>query len=158
MRRFEKIKYEQFCSDIGSKCNYDEYKLPMRATRLSACYDFYCLYDLVIHPGEAVKVPTGVKVLMNDDEAFLLYVRSSVGFKYNVRLTNQVGIIDSDYYSNVTNDGHMWFCLQNHGDIDFVVKKGEAFGQGMFIKYLVTDDDNASLERTYGFGSTSKER
>ena len=88
---------------------------------------------------------------------FVLCDRSSVGFKYNVRLTNQVGIIDHDYYNNEDNEGHMWFSLQNHGDKDFIVKKGQAFAQGIFMKYLVTDDDNVSKIRESGIGSTNKE-
>jgi dUTP pyrophosphatase len=94
---------------------------------------------------------------MNDDEAFMLYVRSSMGFKYNVRMTNQVGVIDADYYNNSDNEGHMWFSLQNHGDKDFVVKKGQAFGQGVFSKFLITDDDIVTDVRNSGIGSTTKE-
>ena len=158
MRRLEKISFSQFCKDIcDDKSLYDEYNLPRRATLKSAGYDFYAIDDFVIHPGEVLRVPTGVKVIMNDDEAFMLYVRSSMGFKYNVRMTNQVGVIDADYYNNTDNEGHMWFSLQNHGDKDFVVKKGSAFGQGVFTKFLVTDDDDASDLRVSGIGSTNKE-
>ena len=158
MRKFEKISFSQFSRDIcDDKCLYDEYNLPKRATLKSAGYDFYAINDFVIRPGEVLKVPTGVKVIMNDDEAFMLYVRSSMGFKYNVRMTNQVGIVDADYYNNSDNEGHMWIKLQNHGDKDFVVNKGCAFAQGIFTKYLVTDDDDASGVRVSGIGSTNKE-
>ena len=158
MRRFEKISFSQFSNDIGDDKNlYDEYNLPRRGTSKSAGYDFFAISDLVIHPGEVMKVPTGVKVIMNDDEFLGIYVRSSMGFKYNVRLTNQVGIIDADYYNNPDNEGHMWVKLQNHGDKDFVVNKGCAFAQGIFSKYLVTDDDDASGIRLSGIGRTNKE-
>ena len=158
MRKFEKISFSQFSHDISDDKNlYDEYNLPKRGTLKSAGYDFYAINDFVIHPGEVMKVPTGIKVIMNDDETFMLYVRSSMGFKYNVRMTNQVGVIDADYYNNSDNEGHMWFSLQNHGDKDFVVKKGQAFGQGVFSKYLITDDDEATCIRKSGFGSTNKE-
>ncbi|MGM9849886.1 MAG: deoxyuridine 5'-triphosphate nucleotidohydrolase [Bacilli bacterium] len=158
MRKFEKISFSQFSHDISDDKNlYDEYNLPKRGTLKSAGYDFYAINDFVIHPGEVLKVPTGVKVIMNDDEAFMLYVRSSMGFKYNVRMTNQVGVIDADYYNNSDNEGHMWFSLQNHGDKDFVVKKGQAFGQGVFSKFLITDDDIVTDVRNSGIGSTTKE-
>lgn len=158
MRKFEKISFSQFSRDIcDDKSLYDEYILPKRATLKSAGYDFYAISDFVIHPGEVLRVPTGVKACMSDDEALMLYVRSSMGFKYNVRLTNQVGVIDSDYYNNPDNEGHMWLSLQNHGDRDFVCKKGQAFGQGVFTKFLVTDDDDASGSRVSGIGSTTKE-
>lgn len=158
MRKLEKISFSQFSHDIcDDKELYEEYNLPRRATMKSAGYDFFAIQDFVIHPGEVLKVPTGIKVCMNDDEAFMLYVRSSMGFKYNVRMTNQVGVIDADYYNNPDNEGHMWLSLQNHGDKDFVVKKGSAFGQGVFTKFLITDDDEVSGVRMSGFGSTNKE-
>ena len=158
MRKFEKINFYQFSKDISDdKVLYNEYILPKRATRFSAGYDFYALSDFCIKPGCVMKIPTGVKVIMNDDEALLLFVRSSMGFKHNVRLTNQVGIVDKDYYGNPDNDGHMWVSLQNHGDEDFIVKKGSAFCQGIFMKYLLTDDDDSDASRISGFGSTDKE-
>ena len=158
MRKLEKISFSQFSHDIcDDKKLYDEYNLPRRATIKSAGYDFYAISDFVIHPGEVLKIPTWIKVNMNDDEAFMLYVRSSMGFKYNVRMTNQVGVIDADYYNNSDNEGHMWFSLQNHGDKDFVVKKGQAFGQGVFSKFLITDDDIVTDVRNSGIGSTTKE-
>lgn len=158
MRCFKKISYKQFIKDFSDDYKlYEEYNLPRRATCFSSCYDFYSLNDFVIKPGEVRKIATGVKVMMNEDEAFLIYVRSSMGFKNNVRLTNQVGVIDADYFENPSNDGHMWVSLQNHGDVDYVVKKGDAFCQGMFIKYLKTDDDDASDIRLSGFGSTNRE-
>ena len=39
-----------------------------------------------------------------------IYIRSSLGFKYNIRMCNQVGIIDADYYNNKDNEGHI-FCM-----------------------------------------------
>lgn len=158
MRKFEKIDFSQFKKDISDDINlYNEYILPRRATRFSAGYDFIALSDFVIHPGEIKRIPTGYKVLMNDDEALFIYVRSSMGFKYNVRMTNQVGIIDKDYYGNSDNGGHMWVSLQNHGDKEYVVKKGTAYCQGVFMKYLLTDDDECLADRVSGFGSTTKE-
>lgn len=158
MRKFEKIVFSQFKKDICDDKNiYDEYILPRRATEFSAGYDFYALDDFSIMPGCVKKVPTGIKAIMNDDEALFIFVRSSMGFKHNVRMTNQVGIIDKDYYGNPDNDGHIWVSLQNHGDKEFVVKKGSAFCQGIFMNYLLTDDDSAQGIRKSGIGSTTKE-
>lgn len=159
-RGFEKISFSQFSVDISDDRNlYDEYNLPIRSTSQSAGYDFRTIQDFTIRPGEIVKIPTGIKVYMNPDEMLMLVVRSSVGFKYNVRLCNQVGIIDSDYYNNETNEGNIWVSLQNHGDKDFVVKKGEVFVQGIFTKYLITDNETESHQkRVGGFGSTNNRR
>lgn len=142
MRKFEKITYEQFKKDIGdNKELYDNYLLPRRETKRAAAYDFYALYDYVLKPGEIKKIPTGVKVIMEDDDALLLLDRSSMGFNHNVRLCNQVGVIDADYYNNANNNGHMWICIQNEGNKDYVVKKGDGMCQAIFIKYLKTDDE-----------------
>lgn len=157
MRKFERISWEQWQKDIGSsKTDYEELQLPKRQTKYSAGYDFYSLIDFVLHPNEVKKIPTGIKFTMNEDEMLMLVVRSSMGFKYNVRMTNQVGIFESDYYNNSANEGHAWFSLQNHGDKDYIVKKGDRIGQGIFMKYLTVDNEEDILStRTGGFGSTN---
>ena len=158
MRKFEKISFEQFKKDIKEdKELYDSYSLPKRSTKNSAGYDFYALYDYTLKPGEIMKVPTGIKASMESDDVLFFIDRSSMGFKYNVRLTNQVGVIDADYYNNSNNEGHMWIRIQNEGDKDYIVKKGEGIIQGIFMKYLKTDDDIESESvRNGGFGSTTK--
>lgn len=81
-----------------------------------------------------------------------------MGFRYNVRLTNQIGIFESDYYNNQTNEGHAWFSFQNHGSEDYIVKKGDRIGQGIFTKFLTVDEEeNIDGVRIGGFGSTNKE-
>ena len=157
-RGFKKISFPQFSVDINNnKEIYEEYSLPKRSTKNSAGYDFFAIDDIIIKPGETKKIPTGLKVYMNQDEMLMLIVRSSAGFKYNVRLCNQVGIIESDYYNNQSNEGHMWIRLQNHGDNDFIVKKGSAYIQGIFTKFLTIDnEEKIESERIGGFGSTNK--
>ena len=158
MRKFEKISFEQFKKDIvDDKVLYESYSLPKRGTKCSAGYDFYSLYDYTLKPGEIMKIPTGIKVCMEEDDVLFLIDRSSMGFKYNVRMCNQVGVIDADYYNNNDNEGHMWIRIQNEGDKDYIVKKGDAMIQGIFMKYLKTDDDvESENERNGGFGSTTK--
>jgi len=155
-RYFEKISFEQFKKDIVDDINlYNEYKLPIRKTKYSAGYDFIAMEDIVINPGEIKKIATGYKANMLGDEMLLIFVRSSMGFKYNVRLCNQVGIIDKDYYNNPDNEGHMFVKLQNEGEKVFIVKKGEAYVQGIFTKFL-TCGEEVEEERTGGIGSTNK--
>ena len=142
MIKFEKISFEQFKKDISDdKELYESYNVPKRETKYAAGYDFEALSDITIKPGEIAKIPTGIKSIMNDDEVLLLVDRGSQGFKYNVRMCNQVGVIDKDYYDNPKNEGHIWVRLQNEGDKDYSVKKGEGIIQGMFMKYLMTDDE-----------------
>ena len=138
-----KISFEQFKKDIGNdKKLYDKYLLPKRDSIYTAGYDIYLLSDLTIKPGERKKIPTGIKSYFERDEVLLIVIRSSMGFKYNIRLCNQVGIIDSDYYNNKDNEGHIWLMIQNEGDKEYSFKKGEAIAQGIFIKYLTTKSDN----------------
>ena len=156
-RYFEKISFDQLKKDINDdKSLYDEYILPIRKTKSSAGYDFIAINDFTIKPGEIIKVPTGYKAKFMEDEVLLLVVRSSMGFKYNVRMCNQVGVIDSDFYNNIDNEGHMWVALQNQGNEDYIIKKGEAYCQGLFIKYLTCGDD-VKNERTGWSGNPNKE-
>lgn len=159
MRKFEKISNLQFNRDFNKNISlYEEYTLPRRNTSFSAGYDFNLIEDVNIKAGEIVKIPTGVKVRMNNDEVLFIIIRSSLGFKYNLRLTNQVGIIDSDYYNNIDNEGHIWVSMQNEGKKDILLKRGEHFVQGIFTKYLLVDNEEKITElRHGGTGSTSKE-
>ena len=155
-RFFEKISFEQFKKDIkDDKELYEEYKLPERKTKCSAGYDFVAIEDFEIKPGEIKKIPTGYKANFGSDEMLMILVRSSMGFKYNIRLTNQVGIIESDYYNNPDNEGHMYVALQNEGDKIFKVNRGDAYCQGIFTKFL-TCGDLVENVRSGGIGSTNR--
>ncbi len=155
MRKFEKISLEEFSKSYNDKNLYNEYKLPERKTKHSAGYDFLAIENFVIKPGEIKKIATGYKVKLPDDEFLMIVVRSSTGFKYNVRMCNQVGIIDSDYYNNDSNEGHMFVKLENHGKEDYIVKKGEGYAQGIFQKYYTTEEEINNI-RKGGLGSTSE--
>ena len=114
-------------------------------------------FDIELKPNEIIKIPTGIKVIMNEDEFLGLYVRSSLGFKYNMRMCNQVGIIDYDYYNNIDNEGHMLVRLQNQGDKVVNLKKNEKYVQGIFQKFYTVDDEEIiNDKRVGGFGSTNK--
>lgn len=158
MRKFEKISLNQFIKDTNlTKKEYNEITLPKRATKNSAGYDFHILEDLTLKPNEIKKIPTGIKAKMNDDEVLMLHIRSSLGFKYNLRLCNQTGIIDSDYYNNENNEGHIFIAVQNEGNKTINMKANDRFAQGIFIKYLTTDNEIEIKEnRTGGIGSTRR--
>lgn len=143
MRDFEKISFEQFKKDVKDDIElYNEYRLPQRDSNRTAGYDLYLLEDLYIKPGEVLKLPTGLKSYFEKDEVLFMIVRSSTGFKYNIRLCNQVGVIDADYYNNESNEGHIWLKIQNESKEEVHIKKGEAIAQGIFLKYLTTNSDN----------------
>lgn len=134
--------------------------IPVRKTKYSAGYDIEAAEDIVIPTFKKETNPTliktGLKVYMQDDEMLLLYNRSSNPKKKGLILANSVGVVDKDYYGNQDNDGHIMFAFYNIKDEDVEIKKGEAIGQAIFQKYLVTDNDEAEGERVGGFGSTSK--
>ena len=156
MRKFEKISVEQYEKDLKDVCSYDDISVPTRSTKHSAGYDFKSPIEFTLNPGESKKVPTGIKASMNEDEFLAILVRSSMGFKYNIRLCNQVGIVDSDYYNNPDNEGHIFIKIQNEGTEALTINKGDRFAQGIFMNFLITDDDMSFGDRTGGFGSTGK--
>ena len=158
MRKFEKISFEQFKKDLSDDINlYNNIEIPKRSTMKSAGYDIKSMEDGVIKPGEAKSFKTGLKVTMNDDEVLYIYSRSSQGYKYNVSLANSVGVIDSDFYNNPSNEGHFQVRLINLGNEDYLVNIGDRIAQGVFMKYLVVDDEEEiKSERTGGLGSTNK--
>lgn len=159
MRKFEKISFNQFQKDTNlTKTEYEQLELPERSTRNSAGYDFYLLTDFTLLPNEIKTIPTGIKAQMNNDEVLLIIIRSSLGTKYNIRLVNQIGIIDSDYYNNESNEGHIFIKVQNEGTKILNLAKGDRIVQGIFTKYLITENEqNIQTKRTGGFGSTNKE-
>ena len=156
-RYFEKISFEQFKKDIcDDRSMYDNLSLPKRSTKNSAGYDFRAVEGFTIKPNESRLIPLGIKVCMNPDEVLYLIVRSSQGFKYNLRMCNQVGVIDSDYYNNSDNEGHLFIKLVNEGDKEYTVNSGDKIVQGVFSKYLTVDnEENIDKERVSGIGSTN---
>ena len=134
--------------------------LPVRKTKNSAGYDIEAAEDTVIEPFKPGMTPTlvktGLKAYMQSDEYLMLCNRSSNPKKKGLVMPNSVGIVDADYYGNPDNDGAFMFAFYNMKSEPVVIKKGEAIGQAIFMKYLTVDNDNAKGVRTGGFGSTDK--
>ena len=152
--KFEKVSFTIF-SENGTKETYETIKLPKRATSKSAGYDFYAPTTLTIAPGETVTVATGVRALMPSTWCLMIFPRSGLGFKYKLRLNNTVGIIDADY-SDSDNEGHIFIRMTNESDKLLEIPQGSAFAQGIFVQYLLTEDDNTIATRNGGMGSTDK--
>ena len=110
-----------------------------------------------MHVGDTIKIPTGVKVFLDDDKFLAIYPRSGLGFKYRIQLDNTVGIIDSDY-SQSDNEGHIFIKLTNDGKTNksIHINSGDAIAQGIIQQYFVTEDDDTTGRRNGGFGSTGK--
>jgi len=152
-RLFHKVSEAQLTNDAPALV-LEDIKKPKRGTKLSAGHDFFAPFGFSLDKGEEIKIPTGIKAEMEDNEALVIMPRSSLGFKYYVRLANTLGLIDADYI-NGKNEGHIWIKIRNESDQSLVIEKGEAFAQGVFINYLVVDDDDVKDERVGGIGSTN---
>lgn len=163
--KFEKVSFEQFKKDWadtfyvtdGIEKIYEDIKLPKRATAGSAGYDFYAPMAFELKPGETIKIPTGIRAVIDENWVLKIYSRSSLGFKYRLWLDNLTGIIDSDY-SNSDNEGHIFIKVTNNSLEDKIVSinRGDKFAQGIFVQYGTVIDDDVVEERNGGFGSTNK--
>ena len=158
--KFEKVSLAQFkegCKQPEPEKIYEGIKLPHRATAGSAGYDFFAPYDITLAPGETVKIPTGIRALIENGWVLKIYPRSGLGFKFRLQLDNTVGIIDSDY-SQSDNEGHIFIKVTNDSKEGKTVEipAGTGFAQGIFLEYGITVDDDADGIRNGGFGSTTK--
>ena len=173
---FEKITREQWVKDMvnlyhlkhPTEANfkeinklYDGIKLPKRATKYSAGYDFYVSGDTPLPSRGPAVIPTGIRWVCDKEEdrnkVLQIYPRSGIGFRTGVRLMNTVGIIDADYWEG-NNEGHIMVKLYNPMNASFEVKDGEAIVQGVITEYHTCDDEEEIVEkRTGGMGSTDKE-
>lgn len=148
MRKFEVIE----------KYKNKNINIPKRATKNSAGYDLEAAETVILKPfklGDSPYfIPTGIKASYNDDE-FLMIVNRSSGPKKGLVMTNGIGIIDSDYYNNSDNEGHIFLQFINITNNDIVINKGDRIGQGVFCKYFITSDDtDSNIKRNGGHGST----
>lgn len=164
--RFEKVSREAFVKDMV-KCGFDkdyatkayeEIRLPKKATEFSAGYDFFTPIKFCLKPTERLVIPTGIKVYFNETESKMwhlkLYVRSSLGTKKDIVLSNGTGIIDPDYYGNPDNEGDMLMALYNRGCNYRRFEVGDRIMQGVFGIHGTVENDFAKGERLGGVGST----
>ena len=143
-------------SETEAKKIYESVKLPQRATKGSAGYDFYAPFSFRLAPGETIKIPTGIRAKMEEGWVLQLFPRSGLGFKFRLQLNNTVGIIDSDYFYS-DNEGHIFAKITNDSNEGRIleVPEGTGFLQGIFLPYGITVDDACDGIRNGGFGSTT---
>lgn len=165
MARFFKVSYENFEQALKEgfpgyssgeiEHFYRELQLPRRATSGSAGYDFFAPFSFCLKPGQSIKVPTGIRVRMEEGWVLKLYPRSGLGFRYRLQMDNTVGIIDGDYFDS-ENEGHIFIKLTNDSREEKTVEinGGTGFAQGIFLEYGITEDDETEGLRNGGFGST----
>lgn len=163
----------EICKDYIDK----DINLPIRKTKNSVGYDIEAAEDTVIPSiwknifgnfSKFIKgdkeyleikptlVKTGLKSYFGEDEVLMLANRSSNPGKKGLILANSLGIIESDYYENPDNDGHLMYAYYNFFPVDITIKKHDTIGQAYFQNFLKVDNDVAEGIRTGGFGSTDK--
>lgn len=165
--QFEKVSPRQFITDWiatfpqqsvdQALLAYEQIQLPRRATSGSAGYDFFAPVGFELPAGGSIKIPTGIRALIEEGWVLTLYPRSSLGFKFRFQLDNSVGVIDSDY-ARSDNEGHIFLRMTNDSreGKGLRVPSGAAFAQGIFLPFGITVDDDAQGVRNGGFGSTSR--
>ena len=175
---FEKVTFEQFLKDsyelfhldevakqvkmsddemkTVQRLIYNDIPLPKRSTSGSAGFDFISTANAELQPGDSITLPTGIRCQIDPGWVLMMFPRSSLGFKYRAVLANTVGIIDSDYYGNPDNEGHIKIKLCNDGNQPLKIKEGDRIAQGIFVPFGITKSDDTSGVRSGGFGSTGQ--
>ena len=155
--RFTHVSEAQYAGAMEGQEGFlplEEIPLPRRATAGSAGYDFVSPLEVTIPAGGAALIPTGIRAEMEQGWVLMLFPRSSLGFRHAVRLSNTVGIIDSDY-AFAKNEGHIMVKLRNPLSDPVTIGRGDRFCQGVFLPYGTAEEDEVLTERTGGFGSTN---
>ena len=132
--------------------------LPAYATPGSAGLDLRACLDapLVLAPGAAALIPTGLAVHLGDPGlAAMLLPRSGLGHKHGIVLGNLVGLIDSDY------QGPLMVSCWNRSNVAYTVQPLERIAQMVIVpvvhaSFRRVDDFNASARGEGGFGSTGR--
>ncbi len=132
--------------------------LPAYATPGSAGLDLRAALEvpLVLAPGQAQLVPTGLAIHIGDPGlCAMLLPRSGLGHKHGIVLGNLVGLIDSDY------QGPLMVSCWNRGSAPFTVEPMERIAQMVIVPVVQAafrrvDTFEASSRGEGGFGSTGK--
>ena len=147
-------QYAEAMKDREDCLPLSEIPLPRRATAGSAGYDFVSPVEVTIPPDGTALIPTGIRAEMEQGWVLLLFPRSSLGFRHALRLSNTVGVIDSDY-AYAKNEGHIMVKLRNPLSVPVTIGRGDRFCQGIFLPFGTAEEDEVLTERTGGFGSTN---
>ena len=155
--KFTHVSQAQYAEAMAEREGFlplEEIPLPKRATAGSAGYDFVSPLEVTVPPEGTVLIPTGIRAEMEPGWVLLLFPRSSLGFRHALRLSNTVGVIDSDY-AFAKNEGHIMVKLRNPLSAPVTIGRGERFCQGIFLPYGTAEEEEVTAERTGGFGSTN---
>ena len=165
--KFEKVSFNEFLSswqkiypnddETKIKKIYENIKLPCRATKGSAGYDFFSPIAFELPSNETILLPTSIRIKIEEGWFLGVFPKSGLGFKYRLQLDNTAGIIDSDYYYS-DNEGHIFVKLTNDSKLQktLQIKENQSICQGILLPFGITYDDDVSNIRNGGLGSTTK--
>ena len=166
--KFEKVSWGEFLKDyvntfgVGKTIDmnvvrniYDNIKIPQRKTKYSAGHDISIPFEIALSSGSKMMIPTGIRCRIDEDYVMLIAPRSSLGIKKGLRLNNTLAVIDSDYYMNPDNEGHIFISVVNGGRDVIKFKAGDNIVQAMFVPYGVADEEEILEKRVGGIGSTN---
>src|SRR5580704_110880 len=133
-----------------------EFPLPQHATAGSAGMDLRACVaaPLILQPGAAELIPTGVSIYIADAGlAAMLLPRSGLGHKSGIVLGNLVGLIDSDY------KGPLMVSCWNRGSASFTVNPGDRIAQMVIVPVVqvdfeVVEEFTSTVRGAGGFGSS----
>ena len=156
--RFTRVSEAQYAEAMARRDGampLEEIPLPRRATAGSAGYDFVSPLEVTVPPEGTALIPTGIRAEMDSGWVLLLFPRSSPGFQHGLRLSNTVGVIDSDY-AFAKNEGHIMVKLRNPLSAPVTIGRGERFCQGVFLPFGTAEEEEDFTERSGGIGSTGR--
>lgn len=131
-------------------------RYPTKATDGSAAYDTYALHNCIIRVGYSVRLSLGFSLELPKGYCALLFMRSGLSL-CGYRLTNGVGLIDSDYRGNVSAPLSLAYEFEG---LDYSeIKKGDRVVQLMVQRVpdtslILTDELSTTDRGEGGFGST----
>lgn len=168
MSHFEKVSFRRWKKDCGVKGLkdkelwdwYDAIRLPAQATAASAGCDLYMPFNLNLEAGSTFRIATGIRWVCDEDErdrVLLIVPRSGLGFKYGIRLSNTVGVIDADY-ADSDNEGHIIISMENPSSENVPLEEGKPFAQGIVVRYEIPEGAESGSARNGGFGSTDRQK
>lgn len=142
---YENKKMKTICT--GEKPSY--------ANEFAAGLDLRSNEEGYIYPGEILDIETLLAVEIPKGYFGMVVARSGLSFKHQIKLINDVGIIDEDYRGNIG------IRLINEGKKPYLIEKGDRVAQMIIIPYIQVDikyvDELSETDRgTGGFGHTGR--
>lgn len=151
----------------------EEAVLPTYANDGDAGMDIYSCADILVHPGESVLVPTGLKMAIPYGYEVQIRPRSGISFKTPLRVPNSPGTIDCGYRDEVNviiynasiredaSDEHP-FTLKDKGckHGTYLISRGDRIAQMVIAKVEYADLQvcgnvkDIGTDRGGGFGSS----